>query len=93
MQNIQLSYSLDPKAQPRGRIHNPLMALLHAVQEHGSISAAAKALQLSYRHVWGQLKRWEAELDENLTTEQRVARLQEIMRRRMAEKNGEGHPG
>jgi putative molybdopterin biosynthesis protein len=66
VQNIQLSYSLDPKAQPRGRIHNPLMALLHAVQEHGSISAAAKALSLSYRHVWGELKRWEAQLGEQL---------------------------
>ncbi len=66
MQNIQLAYSLDPKAQPRGRIHHPLMALLQAVQEHGSISAAAKALQLSYRHVWGELKRWESELGENL---------------------------
>jgi len=34
-----------------------------------------------------------AEVDENLTTEQRVARLKEIMKRKMAEKNGEGHPG
>jgi putative molybdopterin biosynthesis protein len=39
---------------------------LHAVQEHGSISKASKALQLSYRHVWGELKRWETELGENL---------------------------
>ena len=66
MHHIQLAYSLDPQAKPRGRIHNPLMALLHAVQEHGSISAASKALQLSYRHVWGELKRWETELGENL---------------------------
>ena len=36
------------------------MDLLHAVQEQGSISGAAKALGLSYRHVWGELRRWEA---------------------------------
>ncbi len=42
------------------------MALLHAVQAQGSILAAAKNLNLSYRHVWGELKRWEAELGENL---------------------------
>jgi putative molybdopterin biosynthesis protein len=66
VQNIQLSYSLHPASQPGGPIHNPLMALLHAVQEQGSISAAAKSLHLSYRHVWGELKRWEAQLGENL---------------------------
>jgi uncharacterized protein (DUF433 family) len=34
-----------------------------------------------------------AAADENLTVEQRVARLREIMNRKIAEKNGEGHPG
>jgi hypothetical protein len=34
-----------------------------------------------------------AEGDENLTTEQRVSRLMGIMKQRMPEKNGEGHPG
>lgn len=33
-----------------------------------------------------------APADENMTTEQRVARLRVIMNRRIAEKNGEGHP-
>jgi putative molybdopterin biosynthesis protein len=66
VQNIQLSYSLHSASKPRGPIHNPLMALLHAVQAQGSISAAAKKLNLSYRHVWGELKRWEAELGETL---------------------------
>jgi uncharacterized protein (DUF433 family) len=31
--------------------------------------------------------------DENLTREQRVARLREKLRKRIAEKNGEGNPG
>ena len=37
---------------------------LQAVAEHGSILAASKALGLSYRHVWGSLKRWEKELQQ-----------------------------
>lgn len=42
------------------------MALLQAVRASGSISSAAKALGLSYRHVWGELKRWEAQLGQTL---------------------------
>ena len=62
MRKVELSYSL---AGLHGRdklIRNPLMDLLQAVRESGSISAAAKAMGLSYRHVWGELKRWEEEL-------------------------------
>ncbi|MDQ6680442.1 MAG: helix-turn-helix transcriptional regulator, partial [Pseudomonadota bacterium] len=36
--------------------------LLEAIDRSGSISAAARRLAFSYRHVWGELKRWEAEL-------------------------------
>lgn len=43
-------------------IRNPLIDMLQAVQAHGSISAAARAMGLSYRHVWGELKRWETQL-------------------------------
>jgi putative molybdopterin biosynthesis protein len=63
---VELSYSLAPQRSGGAAIRNPLMDLLHAVREHGSISAAAKALGLSYRHVWGELKRWEAELGHTL---------------------------
>ncbi|MEY4363095.1 MAG: hypothetical protein RLZZ24_447 [Pseudomonadota bacterium] len=42
------------------------MNLLRAVSEHGSISAAARSLSLSYRHVWGELKRWEDLLGQEL---------------------------
>jgi molybdate transport repressor ModE-like protein len=35
------------------------MDLLQAVAQQGSISAAARQMSLSYRHVWGELKRWE----------------------------------
>jgi putative molybdopterin biosynthesis protein len=47
-------------------LRNPLMDLLQAVRSAGSISAAAKALDLSYRHVWGELKRWESLLNQDL---------------------------
>ena len=40
-------------------IRNPLMDLLLAVGQCGSISGAARQLGLSYRHVWGELKRWQ----------------------------------
>lgn len=42
------------------------MDLLQAVREKGSIAAAAKSLNLSYRHVWGELKKWEIRLNQNL---------------------------
>jgi putative molybdopterin biosynthesis protein len=65
VRKVELSYTLAPR-DGVGSLRNALMDLLHAVREHGSISAAAKALDLSYRHVWGELKRWEAELGHTL---------------------------
>jgi putative molybdopterin biosynthesis protein len=66
MRKIQLSYALAAARGEAGSIRNPLMDLLHAVREHGSISGAAKALGISYRHAWGELKRWETELGQAL---------------------------
>ena len=48
------------------QVRNPLIDLLRAVSQAGSISAAARALKLSYRHVWGELKRWETVLGHEL---------------------------
>jgi putative molybdopterin biosynthesis protein len=42
------------------------MDMLQAVRESGSIASAAKSLDLSYRHVWGELKRWEGTLGQPL---------------------------
>lgn len=61
MRKVELSYAFASR-KADGWIRNALMDLLHAVQEQGSISGAAKAVGRSYRHVWGELKRWEAEL-------------------------------
>jgi putative molybdopterin biosynthesis protein len=66
MHKVELSYSLGTSRGPDALIRNPLMDLLHAVHEHGSISSAAKALGLSYRHVWGELKNWEQTLGRSL---------------------------
>ena len=43
-----------------------MLELLQAIHRSGSISAAARELHLSYRHVWGELKRWELELGASL---------------------------
>ena len=69
MHRLTLSYRWqhDAGEQPKqAELRNPLMDLLQAVHDHGSISGAAKGMGLSYRHVWGELKRWEAELAQDL---------------------------
>jgi putative molybdopterin biosynthesis protein len=63
---LQFHYSFVPPQEAGSLIRNPLLDLLHAVQESGSISGAARMLKLSYRHVWGELKRWEQELGHEL---------------------------
>jgi len=62
---LQFHYTLGRDSSP-AQVRNALIDLLQAVSRHGSISAAARALGLSYRHVWGELKRWEDELGNGL---------------------------
>ena len=77
VQQIELSYLITPRRRVGGAlIGNPLMALLQAVREHGSISAAARSLELSYRHVWGELKRWEQSFGHALVTGEKGRRAQ-----------------
>ena len=66
MHRVSLTYTLAGREPAQRDLHHPLMALLAAVHDTGSISAAARALGLSYRHVWGELKRWEGELGQEL---------------------------
>jgi len=74
---IELSYHLGsensaphetdlPKPRQQALLRNALMDLLQAVREQGSIAGAAKSLGMSYRHVWGELKKWEVRLNQNL---------------------------
>ncbi|MDD5334117.1 MAG: substrate-binding domain-containing protein [Rhodoferax sp.] len=65
MHRLQFHYTLSRDSSP-ALVRNPLIDLLQAVSTEGSISAGARALGLSYRHVWGELKRWENELGNEL---------------------------
>ncbi len=65
MHRLQFHYTLGRDSSP-ALVRNPLIDLLQAVSAHGSISAAARFMGLSYRHVWGELKRWEDELGHGL---------------------------
>jgi putative molybdopterin biosynthesis protein len=86
VQHINLSYSWTPHQEEVARQHqtsplrNPLMDMLQAVREAGSIASAARSLQLSYRHVWGELKRWEQALGQPLILWEKghAARLSEF---------------
>ena len=65
MHRLQFHYTLSRDSSP-ALVRNPLIDLLQAVSSQGSISGGARALDLSYRHVWGELKRWENELGNEL---------------------------
>lgn len=71
---IHLQYRFDasradaPPTQQGGEVQNPLFDLLLALREHGSIQHAARATGVSYRHLWGQLKHWQAVLGQPLAT-------------------------
>ena len=65
MHRLQLHYTLSRTSSP-AQVRNPLIDLLQAVSLQGSISGGARALGLSYRHVWGELKRWEIDLGHEL---------------------------
>jgi putative molybdopterin biosynthesis protein len=66
VRKVQLSYTFERPQGAAAALRNGLVEMLAAVRGHGSISAAAVALGYSYRHVWGELKRWEAELGQPL---------------------------
>lgn len=84
MPKIHLSYQWLPDGGERptltSPLHHPLMDLLQAVRDSGSISMAARSMGLSYRHVWGELKRWEQQLDQPLIVWEKgqAARLTEF---------------
>jgi len=68
MHKVQLAYTLASERATSRPLHHPLIAMLAAVHATGSISGAARKLEFSYRHVWGELKRWEAELGQPLVS-------------------------
>ncbi len=80
MHKVALHYALTHTTGDRGLRH-PLMDLLAAVARGGSISAAARDLGMSYRHAWGELKRWEGELANALIIEGSTALIINLNRR------------
>lgn len=84
MHRLQFHYELstpsDPAQARNAVVRNPLIELLWAVEQAGSISAAARQLGWSYRHVWGQLKRWQDVLGHDLIVWEKgqAARLTEF---------------
>ena len=65
MKYIAIEYKFTDK--PTGNeLGHPLVELLESLNSQGSIGEAAKYLGRSYRHVWGELKFWENQLDANL---------------------------
>jgi putative molybdopterin biosynthesis protein len=65
---VRLRYAYETQEQHGAVLDNPLFQLLGAVIEGGSIRHAAANLGLSYRYVWGSLRKWERVLDESLIT-------------------------
>jgi molybdate transport repressor ModE-like protein len=48
-----------------------LLALLASIQRHGSLVAAIREADVSYRHAWGLLRRWETITGQNLVVQTR----------------------
>jgi putative molybdopterin biosynthesis protein len=65
---VHLRYGYEPREQHGAVLDNPLFQLLGAVVEGGSIRHAAGNLGVSYRYVWGSLRKWERVLGESLIT-------------------------
>ena len=74
MLRIKLAYTFAPSGGLRAQLDNPLFEILSAIHASGSVGQAAARLQLSYRHVWGELKRWEAALAAELIVWERGKR-------------------
>jgi molybdate transport repressor ModE-like protein len=47
-------------------IEPELFNLLHAIAEEGSLRAAARRHEISYRHAWGLMQKWEQRLGQSL---------------------------
>ena len=61
--SIEYKFTQEPT---RHRLEHPLLSMLESVHQSNSIRQAAKDLGVSYRFIWGELKRWESELNTNL---------------------------
>lgn len=60
MIKVNLQYAWHPTPGRGQTIDAQLFDALRAIDETGSLAAAARRLGLSYRHVWGLMGKWEA---------------------------------
>ena len=66
--DVRLHYEFGAPGQRGATLGNPLIELLIAVRDAGSIGRAAAQLGCSYRYAWGSLRKWEDTLGEALVT-------------------------
>lgn len=66
--SVRLSYEFASGAQRGAALDNPIVDLLVAVRDAGSIAKAATQLGCSYRHMWGALRKWETTFGEPLVS-------------------------
>lgn len=66
MLHIKVGYSFSDAPIDKPHLDHPLFELLAAIHGTGSVAQAAESLRLSYRHVWGSLKKWEQVLGSDL---------------------------
>ena len=70
--NIVLSYTFSQDSKLTNHfIHNELITILDLVHTLGSLSAVAKEIGISYRHLWNEINRWENEFKEPLLIRER----------------------
>jgi len=77
MLRIKMAYTLVQETSAETQLDNPLFDMLAAIHQTGSVAQAAQRLGLSYRHVWGALRKWENQLGADLVlwSQGRGARL------------------
>jgi len=66
--SIDLQYRFSRQAGGGRPLSHPLIAMLRAVRDGGSIQAASRSQSVSYRHAWGLLRAAEKELGCPLVT-------------------------
>ncbi|HTP62102.1 MAG TPA: substrate-binding domain-containing protein [Burkholderiales bacterium] len=59
MIKVNLQYLWQPQPGKDFAVDATLFRVLFAVHETGSLAAAARAVDMSYRHVWGLMGKWE----------------------------------
>lgn len=77
MLHMSIEYKLST-TPTQNRLAHPLVEILKRVQEAGSIGRAATQMGRSYRYVWGELKRWESELNTPLIVWGRTSKGAEL---------------